>query len=345
MPLRLSAAELPALVLAALLTALAGSARARDLSVGVPVGPGLMAPVRQAYIRPYAEAAAAQVRLREWTGGLDALHATNPPPFDLVLAPPDLLRQGCDAGVLDKIDWSKLGRDKLLAQAASDCGVGALLSGTVLTWDRNKLPGTPSWADFFDIAKVPGKRGLAKTPRGTLEFALLADGVTPSDVYRALRGADGVDRAFHKLEQIRPYIVWWDEGHATQLLQSGEVLMTSAPATAIAAVNRANGKNYGMSWNGGLWSVQSWAVVKGAPEADAAGRFLAWAIDPKNESGLAALALGAPAKGALDGAPPEQLALSPSAPENLPTALQIDDGFWRDNGEKLRARFNEWLAH
>ena len=85
-------------------------------------------------------------------------------------------------------------------------------SGTVLAWDRGKFQGTPSWQDFWDIARVPGKRGLQRSPRGTLEIALLADGVAPGDVYRALRGDDGVQRAFRRLDQLLPYIVWWAPG-------------------------------------------------------------------------------------------------------------------------------------
>ena len=45
--------------------------------------------------------------------------------------------------------------------------------------------------------------------RGNLEFALIADGVAPGDVYKVLATSEGVDRAFRKLDQLKPYIVWW----------------------------------------------------------------------------------------------------------------------------------------
>jgi hypothetical protein len=34
-----------------------------------------------------------------------------------------------------------------------------------------------------------------------------------------------------------------------------------------------------------------------------------------------------------------------NAPANLQNALQVDEQFWRDNGDKLNQRFDAWLAH
>src|SRR6185437_16888291 len=106
---------------------------------------------------------------------------------------------------------------------------GGVVVNTVLAWDKDKLPITPTWSDFWDVAKYPGKRGLRRGVRGNLEFALIADGVAPGDVYKVLGTSDGVDRAFRKLDQLKPYIVWWHDGaEAAHILASGDVLMTSA---------------------------------------------------------------------------------------------------------------------
>ena len=45
------------------------------------------------------------------------------------------------------------------------------------------------------------------------------------------------------------------------------------------------------------------------------------------------------------GLSPELQAISPSNPANLTGALRTDPGFWRDNGAKLRQRFDAWLEH
>ena len=215
----------------------------------------------------------------------------------------------------------------------------------MLSWDRAKFAGTPGWQEFWDIARVPGKRGLRRSPRGTLEIALLADGVAPGEVYRELRGDDGVERAFRRLDQLSPYVVWWTPGarDGLHLLASGEVLMTSANSAAIVRANRGGGHSFGVQWAGGLLEATYWAILKATPDQAGAMRFLSFAAGAKVQARLAeAAALGGLAKGANDGLPPEALAASPTA--NAGTMF-VDEAFWRDNGAKLQARFDAWLAH
>ena len=55
-------------------------------------------------------------------------------------------------------------------------------------------------ADFFDLGKFPGKRGMRKGAKANLEMALMADGVPAAEVYTVLGTDEGVDRAFAKLD-------------------------------------------------------------------------------------------------------------------------------------------------
>jgi putative spermidine/putrescine transport system substrate-binding protein len=317
---------------------------ARDLTVSLQQGPGGDA-LRQTEVEPFV-ATGTPVQVVTRAPGLDQLQA-GAPGWDVVQVSGETLGQACQSGPLDKLDWSKIGgRDRQLPQGATDCGLGAYATATVLSWDRGKFQGTPTWQDFWDIAKVPGKRGLQRTPRGTLEIALLADGVAPADVYRTLRTDDGVDRAFRKLEQLAPYIVWWVPGDrdAAHLLGSGEVLMTSAPSASIVQANRTGQHAFGLQWTGGLADVEFWGIVKGTPDLADAQRFLSFAGDPKRQADLPGLAgVGGMAKGANDGLSPDVAAVSPTA--NLGGLLFVDEGFWHDNGDKLGRRFDAFLAH
>ena len=202
--------------LAATLVALAspGPASARDFTLALLAGGPIQA-LRQVYVAPFV------------SGGTPVAVATRPPGlealrggaggWDVVEVTGANLPQACDAGLVEKLDWGAIGgRDRQIAHGATDCGLGAFARAAVLSWDSKKFPGTPSWQDFWDIAKVPGKRGLHRSPRGTLEIALLSDGVVPGDVYSTLRTADGVDRAFRRLDQLAPYIVWWTTGDRTR---------------------------------------------------------------------------------------------------------------------------------
>ncbi len=195
--------------------------------------------IQSAYVQPFTAITGTPVQQEVWGGGIDVLRTQAKAPndnWDLVLVDAEELSAGCGDGLFDKLDWSAIGgKDHYMPQAVSDCGVGAVIASTVLAWDKDKLPVAPSWSDFWDVAKYPGKRGLRKGVRGNLEFALMADGVAPADVYKTLSTSEGVDRAFRKLDQLKPYIVWWSaETEAAHILASGDVLMTTAPSGQIA---------------------------------------------------------------------------------------------------------------
>ncbi len=328
------------------------AAAAADRSLEVLTTGGAYArALRKILFTPFTAATGIALHDGVWNDGIGTLRTraqAGPKEWDVVQVGGDTLQLGCDEGLFEKLDWTRLGgKDHYLPQGVSDCGVGAAQTGTVLAWDRDKFQATPSWSDFWDIAKYPGKRGLRQGVRTNLEIALMADGVAPGDVYKTLRTDDGVERAFRKLDQLKPYVVWWrTPDEAARILASGEVLMTSAPNGAIAAASAAQSRHFGMQWSGSLLSVESWAVVKSIPALDAAYDFLIFAGDPKREAALfAQIPYPGFAKGALDGAAPDQLAASAAASANQQNALRVDENFWRDNLDKLTQRFNAWLAH
>jgi putative spermidine/putrescine transport system substrate-binding protein len=336
------------LVAVALFAACSAPALARDLTV---VARGEMAPnaIRRVVAAPFTAATDIPVQVESWDGGMDALRAqlkAPDAPWDLVEVNPEELATGCSENLFEKLDWSAIGgKDHYLPHGVSDCGVGSVLTTLVLAWDRDKFPAAPVWADFWDVAKYPGKRGLYKGVRGNLEFALIADGVAPADVYKVLATSDGVDRAFRKLDQLKPYIVWWQTGaDAAHILSSGDVLMTTAPSGQIVMANRADHRNFGIQWNAGLYQVESWAITKGSPNLRQAQQFLYFAGMPAVQARLFETAgIAGLAKGATDGLPPEVQALAPTTPANLNAAVRLDTGFWHDNLAKLQQRFDTWL--
>lgn len=338
------------MVTAAMLLAWTAAASARDLTV-VARGETMTRAMREVFTNAFAQATGLPVDVQTWEGGLDPLRdrlkAPDTNTWDLVQVDADELATGCGEGLFEKLDWSAIGgKDHYASQAVSDCGVGAALSATILAWDKDKFQTTPSWADFWDVAKYPGKRGLMKGPRTNLEIALLADGVAPGDVYKTLRTSDGIERAFRKLDQIRPYAVWWQNGdEASRILGSGEVLMTSASNGRIALANRTEHRNFGVQWAGSLSAVHFWAVMKGSPNLRQANQFLYFVGDSAIEARLVPL-IPYPglAKGATEGLSPELLATIPLNPANQAGTLAIDEGFWRDNLDKLSQRFAAWLA-
>ena len=79
--------------------------------------------------------------------------------------------------------------------ALGDCYVGNISWATVPAYDTTKVTGDAptSMADFWDLKKYPGRRGLRKTPRVNMEWALMADGVPNDEIYNTLATEKGID--------------------------------------------------------------------------------------------------------------------------------------------------------
>ncbi len=342
---------LTAAFVAALAVAVAGfGASARDLSV-VSWGGSYQDAQRKAYFEPFQKETGRKLLEDSWDGGIGALRAKvqgGAVPWDVVQVEAEELSIGCEEGLLVEIDWEKLGGpDRYLPAAVHDCGVGAILWSTVLAYDGAKFPsgGPASWADFWDVAKFPGKRSLRKGPKYNLEFALMADGVPPRDVYALVATPEGVDRAFAKLDEIKGHLIWWEAGaQPPQLLASGEVVMTSVYNGRLDTP-RKEGKDFRIVWPGSIYAVDSWVILKGSPNVGPAMELIAFMSRPEYQKNLPLhISYGVTHKAAVDGIPADVLANLPSAPENLEGAIAIDVEFWTDHIDELNKRFTVWAA-
>lgn len=306
---------------------------------------------RKIFFEPFIAKTGTKLLEESWDGGYGVLQAkakAGQPNWDVVQVEAEELALGCADGIFEKLDWDKLGgKSQYLDTAVSDCGVGAIVWTMALSYDADKLAeGPKSWADFWDTKKFPGKRGLRKGAKYSLEFALLADGVANSDVYNVLATPEGVDRAFKKLDEIKGDLIWWEAGaQPLQLLSSGQVVMTGALNGRITGINRTEKKNFKVIWPGSIYSMDSWVILKGAEHVDTAQDFIAFASQAENQAKLPEfIAYGLPNKGAGALVPAEYRSDLPTEPENLENAISLDVNFWTDNGEELNSRFNAWLA-
>jgi putative spermidine/putrescine transport system substrate-binding protein len=158
--------------------------------------------------------------------------------------------------------------------------------GVLLIWDTRKWPmsgphpTTPK--DLFDLAKFPGKRCLFKFPEygGTLEYPLMADGVSADKLYPL-----DVDRAFKKLDTIKNDIVWWSSGaESVQRIVNGDCAMGvtwhGRPALRLKDDPSAP---IGVSWEGVLLTDSGWAAPKGTKHIDAVNSLLAYDFTPQNQ--------------------------------------------------------------
>ncbi len=304
---------------------------------------------KKAYYEPFEKTGIKVVPV-EYNGEqakIKAMVETKKVTWDVVeVESPDVAR-GCDEGLFEKLDYSKIGeKGDFLPSAVTECGVGIFVWSTVMAYNGDKLKDGPkTWADFFDTKKFAGKRGMRKGARYNLEFALMADGVKPADVYKVLATKDGAERAFKKLTELKPSIQWWEAGaQPPQFLVAGDVTISTVYNGRIDAANR-EGKNLKISWTGGIYDLDYWVIPKGSPNKDAALKFIAFASTADAQAEYAKnIAYGPTNTKALAKLDAKVLGNLPTSPANSGDALQFDLKFWADQGEQLEKRFASWAA-
>ena len=267
----------------------------------------------------------------------------------------------CDEGLLEEIDASMLpaapdgtaAADDFIEGAITDCAVANIVWSTVVAYNTEAVEGEPATiADFFDTEAFPGKRGLRKSAKATLEMALMADGVPADEVYSVMETDEGIDRAFAKLDTIKDDIVWWEAGaQPPQLLADGEVVMSTAYNGRIFNAAIGEGQPFEIVWDGQILDFDLFVIPKGAPNVEGALEYISFATDTQRLADQATYISYGPARmssGALVGkykdGETDMAPHMPTAEANMANALVNNFEFWADRDTELNERFNAWLA-
>ena len=289
--------------------------------------------------------------------------------WDIIDVLPHEARVGCDEGLFEELprdvftpaaDGTSMD-DDIMVEVPNDCVVPQIFWSYVPFWQEGAFDGNaagnPSTiADFFDVAKFPGKRGLHTWGNATIEMALMADGVAPEDVYDTLSTPEGVDRAFAKLDTIKDHVVFWSAGaEPLELVKSGEVSMSLAYNGRIGAAVLSEGAPFVTNWGGQVLEEEWLAMIKGTPNADEALKFLIHASAPELQAGQAKWITYAPMrKSGIEIIAANEpwfntgvdiLPLMPNASEALSQKhLFADPSWWSDNGDSISERFTAWMG-
>jgi putative spermidine/putrescine transport system substrate-binding protein len=272
--------------------------------------------------------------------------ASGKPTWDVVDVATNFCLRGGEQGIVEKLDFSKIPNAAAMpVEYRSPYSVAYEFYSSVMGYNLKKYPDAAAapktWADFWDVKKFPGRRSLRNHPLATLEAALMADGVAPDKLYPL-----DVDRAFKKLEQIKPHItVWWTSGaQSAQLLNDGEVDMVMAWNGRVSALIK-EGAKVAYTYNQGVLQSTSLCILKGAPNLSTAVKFLNEAVDPILQANLPLhIDYGSANPKAYETGviPAERVAQLPSAPENAKLQALMSYAWWSSpEGEAAEKR---WLA-
>jgi putative spermidine/putrescine transport system substrate-binding protein len=314
---------------------------------------------KKAFFEPYAAATGATINIEDYNGGLGAVRAqveSKTVTCDVIEVELQAAVRGCDEGLFEPIDPAVLpkapdgipaGKD-FLPGTLQECGIGNIVWSNIFAYNERAFPGEkPSTvADFFDIARFPGKRGMIKKPQVNMEWALIADGVPADQVYETLKAKEGVDRAFRKLDAIKAHVIWWETGaQPPQLLADGEVTLSGAYNGRIYSAIVDEGQPFRIIWNHQIWNQDLWAIPAGSKNVDAALDFIAFASRPERMADQTNYIFYGPArKSAAALIDPKLKPHMPTSEENFRDAIAFDFEFWADHVDELNERFSIWLA-
>ena len=225
-------------------------------------------------------------------------------------------------------------------------GVLYLVGAQCLSWNPNlykdKVP--QSWADFFDTKAFPGRRALPNTgsPWATLILALLADGVPRGELFPM-----DLDRAFRKLDQIKPEVaVWWRTGDQSQKMWVNDDISMSLMWGGTAYVAKQNGLNIAWTFNQSIADFGAWCILKGAPHPNAARAFIDFYMtNPENhaaysrEMGYATSNKDSPALLSA-----EQKNDLVATPERMAGIITVDYDWLAAHRSAVLNRFNAWVS-
>lgn len=282
-----------------------------------------------AFVQPFAEMTGQEVISTSPTtyAKIKAMVEAGSVEWDVVTVGGRFAYEGSAAGLLEEIDYGRVTNAAALDPGfVGPYGVATSVGATVLAWNTNAIREAPSgWADFWDVARFPGPRGLYGPMYYNYEIALLAAGLTAAEIYPVTD--EKVDAMFGKLAELKPHIaVWWTAGaQPPQLLSSGELAMSSAWDGRIKAIMKENAPVSFTFANGVAWGNVV-VVVKGTPHRDAAMDLINYAVGAEAQTRIAQSGLYAPVlSSAAEAAPAEIRAGYASAPENLSRMLVLNE--------------------
>lgn len=246
-----------------------------------------------------------------------------------------------EAGLLEEIDYSVIDASGIPESSVGKYGVGNY-SWTQLLAFRTDVYVDKQPEDvtaLFDLENFPGMRGMRDDPVMNLVYALLADGVSPNDVYPLTE--EKIARAYAKLDTIKDSVIWWSSGAQTQqLLSTNEVSMIGMWNGRVDKLLE-EGLPIGVTWKGSQFATDSWIVPKGAPNKEIAMLFIAWYSLAENNAKFSDyITYGPVNRDAFDNVKEERRSLIPST--YIDEMVVCDYNYWGRNYVQQAERWKEW---
>jgi putative spermidine/putrescine transport system substrate-binding protein len=265
--------------------------------------------------------------------------------WDVMSVAPAAATQNCGT-LFEPLDLSSVDTKSLVPGTIGKCYIGSFINANPIAYRTDAYPdpakAPKTIADFFDVRRFPGKRGiLTNLQNGILEYPLLADGVAAKAIYPL-----DVKRALRKLDTIRKDTLFAPNvGALQQAVAAKQVDMFILPDSRLVPL-MDDGTKLTIVWDVTVTSLNGFAVPKGSPHAKAAEQFVKTLVDKADVASLSQALGTAPVNLA---AKPELSAnarkVEVYGPANTTgqTVLQNVD-WYAKNFDQVTTQLNNWLV-
>ncbi len=324
---------------------------------------------QKAYGEPWQKKTGNNITWEHYEGGLSEVKdqvAAGTITWDIVDVLPDQALIGCEQGLFEELPFDRFVPapdgtpmvEDMLVPPVSNCAAPQIFWSYVVFYDKTKYPddtGPKSIADFYDVKKFPGKRGIPSWGYANIEMALVADGVEPDRIYEVMSTNEGMDRAFAKLDTMGEHAVFWTYGsEPLELVKSGEVAMAISYNGHSGAAILIENQPFEIVWDGQVLEQEYLVMVKGTKNYDEALDFMIFATAPEQQAGQAKwINYGPMRKSGLDIINANEpffhngqniLPHMPNREAVLKRSVIADPYWWADNGAAVLERFTAWMS-
>lgn len=346
--------------------ALSAAAYGQDITV-VSWGGSYTMSQKRAYGEPWQKKTGVTVNWEDYSGGLREIRAqveAGSVTWDLADVLPHEAIVGCEEGLFLELplnefvpapDGTSMVEDMMVPPPVS-CAAPMIFWSYAVFFDKSIFPNDKpkTIADFFDLKKFPGKRGIQSWANANIEMALVADGVPIDKVYDVMSTSEGIDRAFRKLDTIKDHLNFWSSGaQPLELVKNRDVVMAIAFNGRAGAAILAEGEPFEMIWDGQVLEQQYMVILRATKNHDEALEFLKFATAPEQQAGQAKwITYGPMRKSGLDiimasepffytGA--NVMPHMPNRNEVMPRTVVADPLWWATYGGAVTERFSAWM--
>lgn len=253
---------------------------------------------------------------------------------------------GHKQGLLDRITLPNVDESHFLTGAISDYAFGYTTVSWGITCASQGASTARNWRDFWNTGEFPGRRAffgpfVARHP----EYALMADGVAPADVYPLDEAK--LDRAFAKLTEIKPAIdIWYQTAAQCEQLLLGEQVDLAEFFNGRVFVLQDQGVPLEFVWNEAIMNMPVFVLARNAPNRDNALEFLSYLARPEPQAALAELIYYGPTNTLALDLIDDQTSLErlPTYGPNLSRQIRLDWKWWGENVDRLAPRWSQLIA-